>query len=430
MIDEIHLTSSKTSLESYSNDPRGTIKSVFEEYCAHVVADKHLANTLQRLQLGFVHKNADHIEFFGGNLTGVNMVRFLGEDSDNWFNNVLELSEAAVKDPLHSLSTINPTFHISSSPLNLSVVWIVHLIQHSTRLTDKQKKEAQINALLYLQFKFFCSLLYHYFKFPADPETARATYATLTNKFTLKTQGSWLAVFRKRAEDILSDTSPHYDAIVRMDSDKDVVDMLNDVQGRLRDMLKNIYAVMMRVHNAGERIHSQSSVVEHDGVSILKDRTRGLGIYSNYIKATITDKNSFIRDELLQVSESVVPTAPPKLVHQTLMFMSENYLKRGDRKIDILLDDVLIHAFGYLLEIQGSLKAGINLAGLLERLRGIYTSSRSSDPELLALRERTEELVRKAVDTKTAATIASVRTAVLLYIVARTFTMRHYTSGG
>ena len=142
MIDEIHLTSSKTSLESYGNDPRGTVKSVFEEYCAHVVADKHLANTLQRLQLGFVHKNADHIEFFGGNLTGVNMVRFLGEDSDNWFNNVLELSEAAVKDPLHSLSTINPTFHISSSPLNLSVVWIVHLIQHSTRLTDKQKKEA------------------------------------------------------------------------------------------------------------------------------------------------------------------------------------------------------------------------------------------------------------------------------------------------
>lgn len=407
-----------------------SVKSVFEEYCAHVVADKHLAKTLQRLQLGFVHKNADHIEFFGGNLTGVNVVRFLEQDSDNWFNDVLELSEADIKDPLHQLRDINPAFHISSSPFNLSVVWIVHLIQHTNHLTDKQKKEAQINALLYLQFKFFCSLLYHYFKFPADPETATATYASLTNKFTLKTQGSWLAVFRKRAEDILADNSPHYDAIVRMDSDKDVVDMLNDVQGRLRDMLKNIYAVMMRVHNSGIRITSTSSVVEHDGVSILKDRTRGLGIYTTYIKATISDKNSFIREELLQVSESIVPTAPPKLVLQTLEFLSDNYLKRGDRKIDVLLDDILIHAFGYLLEIQGSLKAGIDLAGLLERLRGIYTSSRSTDPDLLALRERTEELVRKAVETKTAATIASVRTAVLLYVVSRTFTMRHYTSGG
>lgn len=407
-----------------------SVKSVFEQTCPSVVADRHLARTLLDLQLGFVNKNPDHIEFFGGHLTGVNIVRFLEKDSDDWFGRVLESSEAAVKDPLHSLHDINPAYHISSSSLNLSVVWILHILHHSTKLTDKEKREAQINALLFLQYKFFCSLLYHYFKFPADREVAEATYASLTNKFTLKTQGSWLAVFRYRAVDILSETSSHYDAIVRMDNDIGVVKMLNDVQGRLRDMLKNIYAVMIRVHNSGTRISSTSSVVEHDGVSILKDRTRGLGIYSNYLKSIVSDKNSFVREELLEVNEAIVPTAPPKLVKKTLEYLSDHYLKRGDRKIDGLLDSILVHAFGYLLEIQGSLKAGIDLAGLLERLRGIYTSSRSTDPNLLALREDTEAIVRKAIETKTDATIASVRTAVLLYIVSRTFTMRHYTSGG
>lgn len=407
-----------------------SVKGVFEDRCPGVQANRYLANTLKKLQFSFVNKNPDHIEFFGGNLTGVNIVRFVSEDSDLWFSEVLGISESAVREPLHSLQDINPQFFISSSPLNLSVAWIIHILEHSTSLSDKQKHEAQVDALLYLQYKFFCSLLYHYFKFPADREVAEATYASLTNKFTLKTQGSWLNVFRQRANDILSPNSPHYETIVNMDSDIGVVKMLNDIQGRLRDMLKNIYGQMMRIHGAGGRISSTSSVIEHDGVSILKDRIRGLGVYSNYIKTVIPDRGAFVRQELLDVNEAIVPTAPPKLVRKTLEYMSESYHKRGTQKIDKLVDDIMVHAFGYLIEIQGTLKAGIDLVGLLERLRGIYTSSRSSDPDLLKLREHTEDIVKYAVETKTAATIASVRTAVLLYIVSRAFTMRHYTSGG
>ncbi len=406
------------------------VKDVFDYYCQDIEADRNLLKVLDRLQLGFVNRNGDHIEFFGGHLTGVNIVRFTREDSDIWFDQVLDISEAAVAPALHHLPGINPAFHVSSSPLNLSVIWLLNKIHHSDKLSDKQKLEGQINALLYLQFKFFCSLLYHYFKYPADKEVAEATYAMLTNKFMLKTQGSWLGVFRKRAVDIVSDTSPHYDTIVRMDSDKAVVDMLNDIQGRLRGMLKNIYAVMMRVHQTGTRISSTSSVVEHDGEAILRDKVRGLDKYTTYIKSVISDKNSFIRDELLEVTEAVVPAAPPKLILATLEYISDNYMKRGDRKIDELISDTMVHAFYYLLESHGSLKAGINLASLLERLRGIYTSSRSTDPDLLKLREEAENIVKRAIEARTPATIASVRTAVLIYIVSRAFTMRHYTSGG
>jgi hypothetical protein len=64
---------------------------------------------------------------------------------------------------------------------------------------------------------------------------------------------------------------------------------------------------------------------------------------------------------------------------------------------------------------------------MLVRLRGAYTSSRSSDPYLLEMRSLTEEVIRPAVKTKTQAVVASVRTAVLLYIVLRAYTKRHYT---
>src|SRR5205085_2123124 len=76
---------------------------------------------------------------------------------------------------------------------------------------------------------------------------------------------------------------------------------------------------------AGKKIISVSSVLEHDGKEILRDRNKSLIVYSRYLNSIITDKNSFIREELLVVIEKIILTMPPKLFRQTLVWMSENY---------------------------------------------------------------------------------------------------------
>ena len=65
---------------------------------------------------------------------------------------------------------------------------------------------------------------------------------------------------------------------------------------------------------------------------------------------------------------------------------------------------------------------------MLSRLRGVYMSSRSTDPILIDLRERTEKIVEIATNNKNPSNLASTRTGVLLYIVLRTFTMKHYAN--
>ena len=69
-----------------------------------------------------------------------------------------------------------------------------------------------------------------------------------------------------------------------------------------------------------------------------------------------------------------------------------------------------------------------DLPGLLSKMKGVYTSSRSTDEELLNIRENVEKWVTLATKNSSPAVVAATRTGLLLYILLRTFTMQHYTS--
>lgn len=70
----------------------------------------------------------------------------------------------------------------------------------------------------------------------------------------------------------------------------------------------------------------------------------------------------------------------------------------------------------------------VDLADILQPLKGIYTSSRATDQDLKDMRKITEKFVAHAIDNKVSTNISSVRTGFLLYIMARTLTKHHYTT--
>lgn len=405
-----------------------SIKSVFDEECTTLAIDRQLVKQIKLYQTNFVNKNEDHISFFGGNLTGVKIVRFLPADRDRWFGEILKTDDGPLSEKLERLPAINTDHHVASDVMNLSCVWLAHKVATSPNLTKEEKKEAQINIFLILQYKFLTSLLFRYFKYPADEAVAAATYAQLSLKFSIKEYGSWQAVLEARAEDIIHERSIHRITIDTMLRDEKVTYLLSDSQGRIRDMLKNIYRVFDQVNKSGLRISTVSSVVEHDGVSILKDKTKNINAYERYIHSIITDKNSFIREELTRVIEKVMHTMPPRLFYMTLEWMSDNYAQHGVPEIERVVTNTILHCFDYLSQNRDILKDTGDLPMLLSRLRGSYMSARSTDPALFALREDMEKIIRKATDTKSNSLVASVRTGVLLYICLRTLTMRHYSN--
>ncbi len=406
------------------------IKSVFEQECRDLEIGPKLARRLDKFQTEFINKNEDHIAFFGGNLLGVQTVRWLPQDRDRWFDEILEADQDYLKERLHALPSINPEFHVSSDTTNLSCVWLVHAIYVSKLIPEPKKHEAMVDVLEILQYKFLTSWTAWAFRYPADPKVAEATYAQLSMRFAIKQAGTWSKFFRNRCEDILSKDSIHAKTIANFNNDEAIVGMLNDLQGRIRDMLKNLYGEMVRVRDQGDRIVTTSQVVEHDGEAILKDKTRNVLAYGRYLNSIVTDQNSFIREELVKVIEKTMHTMPPRLFLQSLEYMSRNYRQARSGEIEEVLNGVLVHAFEYLSKNRGVIRNEKDLAGLLSRLRGVYQSSRSTDTDLFSLREKTETIVKHATHSTNESVIASVRTGVLLYLVARAFSMQHYTTVG
>lgn len=403
-----------------------TVKDVFDDEAREIETDKNLAIKLHRYKQNFINRNREHAAFFGGNHLGVNIVRFVDSDRDMWFDEIIQADEEKLREQLHALVGINPEWHVSSNVMNLSCIYLAHRFFHSA-LPANTKRQAMFDIFSILQFKFISSIMYRFFPYPADKQVAEATYAALNMKFILKEKGSWLGLLNHRCEEILSRSSPHYNAISSMRSDKEIVDMLNAIHGALKGYVKNMREVMERVRLTGGKVSSVSAVAGIDGDEILKDKTRGPVVYVNYLKSILSDKNSFIREELLLVVTKIMPSAKYDHLRSALELLSNNYFKKDHQKIERIINLSMTHAFAKLADNRISLRSNVDLSSMLLQLRGIYTSSRSTDPDLLELRTLVEDVIRPAVDSRTEAVLASVRSGTLLYLISRAYTKSFYS---
>lgn len=404
------------------------VTEVFEDECSGIEIDAKFIKKLHLFQVSFVNKNEEHIAFFGGHLLGVHKVRFTAHEENYWFEDILLVNEYDLKERLHKLPGINPDFVVSSDVFNISAVWLTHAIYMSDKLTNEQKEQGMVDAILIMNFRFMTSRLAHYFRYPADPAIAEEVYNRLSYKFAIKQHKTWFNVLKNRAQDTVAITSIHYKTLTTMADNKAVADMINDCQGRIRDIIKNIYEVIDRVKKEGVRIATTSDVGNgFDGQEILKDKIHGLNGYTQYLKSVISDRNSFIKDELVNVMDQILGNLSYTLFIQTLEWVSDNYGKSKGNIIDHVVEEVMTHSFAYLEDNRSMMKGNVNLTNVLARLRGVYMSSRTTDPILLDIREKCEEIAYLATKNKNKNILPSLRTGLMLYLVSRAFTKQHYS---
>lgn len=405
-----------------------SVKEIFDEECSTFKADKKLFKEICDLENGFVTKRPEHVEFFGGVTTGVQVVRFTQDDMDKLFNDIIQVDEGILEERVHALDDIDTNYIVSSNIFNIACVWLTHRVMTSQYLDEKARHEAAVRVMLYLNYRFLTSILYRFFKYPANPETAARTYEELSSRYLLKAKGSWSAALRSRCEDIVSKDSIHYKTLMRLDNDYAIVTMLNDIQGRIKDIIKNIYSVFIHVHNQGSKISKTSALTEFDGELILKDKEKSQASYARYLKSIVPDKNSFFKQELFDIVCTVVDTAPPHFTLNTLNWISENYNFIKDGSVERAIDDIMEHAFAYLSKNKGVLRHKQDVSEMLVKMRGTYTSSRGTDELLMKIKEDVEKIVVMATRSKNKSVVSAVRTAVCLYILLRSFTMKHYQS--
>lgn len=405
-----------------------TIRDVFKRAAEEVDfrADKSLIERLSKYQRDFVNRDEDHINFFGSNLVGVYQMKFRQEARDDWFLNVINLDEIDLVDAIKKVEYLDPKWKRPNDPMNLSCVWLMHEIATSKLLSASEKERGLELVALILLYKFMGSILAWYFKFVADKAAMEATMASLSKKFAIKTAGTWGNLFQQRAEELASSKSIHYKTYMAFNSDAQITYMINDVQGRLREIIKKIWGEFDKIRNSTNRIIVESTVLTFDGETVLREKSRKYTSYIRYMQEVVPEKRNFIRDELIAVISDLMHTVPPKYLVEALEWMSVNFRVKGAEEVETLVEETLLHCFSMISSNRDLYGQNNAIEPLLVKLKALYTASRMSDPALLKMKDLADSIAVKSVRSKNSSVLSGARTAIQLYIVLRALAMNHY----
>ena len=397
-----------------------TIFKIFEEEAKHLKIDSRLIKELTRYVARFVNKNDDTLQFLGSPLIGVYPFRYIKTDENEWFDDVLEMDDLTLQSNIREHfgaagNELDANWKISSNVTNLSFVWLTHKILNS-KLSIKEKELGTMTCIKMLQYKLISSLDFRFFPYPANSEVASAVYASLSKKYLLKKYGSWAKVVEARAEDILSEGSIHIDALRKMDDDHAIVYLINDTQGRHKDIYKRVTTLLYEFREQDSRIQSISATIELSGEVTVKDKQNNYGRYRSAAHDIASTPSSFIREKALNAIGMIVHTAPPEIVKESLEWMSSNYGAPRTGYIKEFVEKNITHACEYIRKNELPVS---DLASILVKLRGIHLASRQSDETVLAIRDLGTKITDQSVRSKNQAVHASVRAAITLYLILR-----------
>lgn len=402
------------------------ILPIMKKHCDHIVLSQGLNKKLSDFVKWFINVNDDHVAFFGSNLTGVHRIRFTSDARNQLTEDIFAIDETAIRNAVRDLPHIGTTWVRGTDGLNLTLIYIVHLLNNDTKLSSSVRHKMQVNLLLILQYKFLSSIMVHYFKYQVKPEVAIAVYQNLSGKYLIKKYGTWQALLEARCQDILVADSTHRKTIKTFKPDDKIQYLITDPQTRLKSMIQNIYAVTIEVIETDQKIGSLSGQIDIDGELKIRDIERKQTDYLIYLKKVATNKNEFIKDDLVTIIDESITTMPKKLFYDVLIYMSDRVTAKDPKAME-LIEEIVIHSFGHFADNRDIIESIHDLSNVLKVMKDLYTAGKSTNPSVLKTRKLAEAITNKAVKSKSAASVAGLRNGLILYILLRTITKNHYS---
>lgn len=395
---------------------------LFNEHFKDTKFNNEFAKKLYKFQIGYINSSREYLDFFGGNLLGVHVIRFKDSDVIRLYDNVFDVDYYSLVENIKKVDTINLDFKVSGDVLNLTLMYVIHRLLNSPSLNENGRYKAAYDASLIFFYRTIAALISHRFRYPVDPKLAQAVYANLSNKYLIKKLGTWHAVMDYRAKDLIDKKGLHYKNLIKFTDDNATVYAINDSQGRIRDLFKNYYNEFKKAHEGGESIGSTSSTyLDAEGEETIKEKIGSVESHVTYIRNIINDRNTLINNDLLSIISKINTNTSIRMIKNTLNWLSENYSNnKYHNMIDEFISLTIVHSL-YLINTTPNLANNKkDLSLILVTLKNLYLSTRSVDIELIKIRELGEKIIKESSDVKLSNSLLySTRTSLILYLTLR-----------
>lgn len=411
-------------LENYRNERFNTLYDAFNEAADNVVGDERLAKRIINFARFLRTKNSDHINWFGGNLLGVDRIKLIPSDTDRWFDEVLEVDENLLRECVHAVPSINIDWNVSSDVFNLSCIWAIHRLVTSSNAQSKLIQQAQVEVGVILQFRFYTSIWFNQFSNPVDKAAAEATYQSLSLKFRLRQLGSWGALLEHQAQALVDPKGIRARTLKTFSTDDDVIRIVTDISTRCRAVVKDMYGPLEAIRSSNARITTTgSTAISVDGDKIIKDASVFYNTAIYYLLDAASTPSNFIREDLVYLVCDLMPTVSEKALKECLNAMALAPEGKQRQAVNWMMESTLQHAFEYI----SSNRIRVTDAGqILSKLRAIYTAPKTAGDLLPKIRTEIEKFAKKNCFLRSPSALASVRTTIMLYFVVRALAYNQY----
>lgn len=400
-----------------------SIRGVFDYHMNNLVINTRLIKRLLKFVSAYETRSEEHIAFLGGNLLGINKINYFGEDEQTWRDEILNIPNCeALEDDFHNLPDVNPDFFVTGSLLNMTHVYLAHRIMISG-LSDREKELGLTAVFKMLHYKFVASLLYRNFKHRTQEAVALALYESLSRKNLLKKYHSFGAMLEARSKDVFSKKSIHYNTLMKMAPDKACLYVVSDIQTRIRSVFNNLTSEYMRLKEMGSRIGENSPFIMTEDGKELKDVINDVETLQRNMETVLTDPHDFIRDEVLEYTLKIIPTAEERYLKKALLYISEHSDDRKSDSVYQMLRYMVMYLNRILKQVRG---ADATTPAIVAKTRNLARSSQLGDKDLLAVRDYVTDMLDQSLSGKSSKVIASTRIAVIVYLTIRILAYKHY----
>lgn len=400
-----------------------TIKEVFDHHLRDMVFDNQFVKQVKNFQHYFLTKNDDHLHFFAEPLVGVYNIKWTTKETDMWWSDICQVDEDEVTDDYLSVPDVNPKFEISGKAINVLFLYLIHRVETSSLIKEKDKIDCKLALMSILQYKFLTSIHSNNFRLVlADKSIALETYNQLDNKFDLKRAKSWKILLEERGSILIDERGVYGRIIQRFDENKRIIDMVNDVKGRLNKSMVAIMRVFYDVKEKGDRIHHTSSTLMLEDL-VVKDLSRQQSSYIRYIQRVAGNPETFIKKELRDVIVSSMKAIDEDFFDQVLVFFSQNFDNTKFKYLHTVVDDVINYTFDFMREENLSTRDSFVIA---TRIRQNFMSGRANDGKVMEARKLVDKMIHTYNPKTKRMVITSERVSLMMYIVLRALFMHHY----
>lgn len=400
-----------------------TIKEVFDHHLRDMVFDNQFVKQVKNFQHYFLTKNDDHLHFFAEPLVGVYNIKWTTKETDMWWSDICQVDEDEVTDDYLAVPDVNPKFEISGKAINVLFLYLIHRVETSSLIKEKDKIDCKLALMSILQYKFLTSIHSNNFRLVlADKSIALETYNQLDNKFDLKRAKSWKILLEERGSILIDERGVYGRIIQRFDENKRIIDMVNDVKGRLNKSMVAIMRVFYDVKEKGDRIHHTSSTLMLEDL-VVKDLSRQQSSYIRYIQRIASNPETFIKKELRDVIVSSMKAIDEDFFDQVLIFFSQNFDNTKFKYLHTVVDDVINYTFEFMREENLSTRDSFVIA---TRIRQNFMSGRANDGKVMEARKLVDKMIHTYNPKTKRMVITSERVSLMMYIVLRALFMHHY----